>query len=147
MRVYSLIVALLAAMAAAGCDEKLSSVAGPTPSLQPTFSSIQRDIFEGADSSGRSACVSCHTAGSRTAGGLILDHEVAYDQCVNAPSRAKAGAIRVIPGDPENSYMIHKLEGTPGIAGKRMPLNGPPFLTDGQILIIKRWIAIGAPRN
>ena len=54
------------------------------------------------------------------------------------------GAIRVVPGDPENSYLIHKLEGRPGIVGVRMPQIGPPYLTDGQILVIKRWIELGA---
>jgi hypothetical protein len=149
MRVSYLTVALLAAAAATiACDEKLSSIAGPTPSLQPTFSSIQSEIFEKADSAGRSACVTCHSnTGRNPSGGLNLNHDVAYDQCVNMPSRGKPGAIRVVPGDPESSYMIHKLEGLPGIAGRRMPFNGPPYLTDGQILIIKRWIAIGAPRN
>jgi hypothetical protein len=29
--------------------------------------------------------------------------------------------------------MIHKLEGRAGIVGRRMPFNGPPYLTDGQI--------------
>jgi hypothetical protein len=53
----------------------------------------------------------------------------------------------VIPGDPENSYLVHKVEGRPGIVGVRMPTVGPPYLTDGQILILKRWIANGAPRN
>ena len=28
------------ALAASGCDEKLSSIAGPTPNLTPTFASI-----------------------------------------------------------------------------------------------------------
>ena len=37
-------------------------------------------------------------------------------------------------------------EGLPGIVGVRMPFNGP-YLSDGQILIIKRWIETGAPRN
>jgi hypothetical protein len=54
--------------------------------------------------------------------------------------------MRVKPGDPENSYLIHKMEGRPGISGRRMPWVGPPFLTDGQILVVKRWIEIGAPR-
>ena len=35
----------------------------------------------------------------------------------------------------------------PDIVGQQMPRTGGPFLTDGQVLIIKRWIAIGAPRN
>jgi hypothetical protein len=55
--------------------------------------------------------------------------------------------VRVLPGDPENSYLIHKVEGRPGIVGLRMPRSGPPYLTDGQILVIKRWIEIGAPNN
>jgi hypothetical protein len=78
---------------------------------------------------------------------MNLDHAVAYDQLVNVASRGKPGAIRVIPGDAENSYMIHKIEGLGDIVGRRMPFSGPPYLTDGQITIIKRWIANGAPRN
>jgi hypothetical protein len=78
---------------------------------------------------------------------MNLDHGVAYDSLVNVPVREKPGAIRIIPGDPEGSYLIQKVEGAPGIVGLRMPRNLPPYLTDGQILILKRWIAIGAPRN
>jgi hypothetical protein len=78
---------------------------------------------------------------------MNLNHDVAYAQIVNAPTRSPVGKIRVIPGDPENSYLIHKLEGRDGISGRRMPNNGPPYLTDGQILVIKRWIEIGAPNN
>jgi len=141
MRVHSVILALLAAgVASVGCDERVSSVAGPTPTLEPTFSSIQREILERTDSSG---CVNCHKS-TGVNGGLDLSHDVAYDHCVNA--RSRTGAIRVVPGDPENSYLIHKLEGRPDITGKPMPLNGQR-LTPGQILILKRWIAIGAPRN
>jgi hypothetical protein len=54
--------------------------------------------------------------------------------------------MRVKPGDPGNSYLIHKMEGRSGIVGMKMPFNGPPFLTEGQILVVKRWIEIGAPR-
>ncbi len=135
-------------LATLGCDEKLSNLAGPTPSLEPTFASIQHDIFESADSAGRTACTTCHTStGRNPSGGFNLNHDVAYDQLVNSAVREKAGAIRVIPGDPDNSYLVQKLEGSIAITGRRMPQNGPPYLTDGQILIIRRWIAIGAPRN
>jgi hypothetical protein len=137
---------VIAALSA--CDETLSSLAGPTPTLTPTFSSIQRDIFESSDSAGRTACTQCHSnVGRNPSGGLNLVHDVAYDQLVNVASSRKAGATRVIPFDPDKSYLIQKLEGTPGIAGNRMPNNGPPYLTDGQVLIIRRWIALGAPRN
>jgi hypothetical protein len=137
-----------ACLSGAGCDQKLSSLAGPTPDLEPTFASVQSQIFESTDVAGRQACVNCHTnVGRNPSGGLNLAHAVAYDQIVNVVSGRKPGAIRVIPGDPENSYLVQKLVGSAGIVGVRMPQSGPPFLTDGQILILKRWIALGAPRN
>src|SRR5215467_7197116 len=130
------------------CDEKLSSVAGPTPNLEPTFAAVQRDIFESTDSAGRTACTVCHTStGRNPSGGFNLNHDVAYEQLVNAAVREKPGAIRVVPGNPDASYLVQKVEGASGITGRRMPQNGPPYLTDGQILILRRWIAIGAPRN
>ena len=42
-----------AALMGSGCDERLRDVAGPTPDLQPTLSSIQREIFSKQDSGGR----------------------------------------------------------------------------------------------
>jgi hypothetical protein len=139
---------LLLTTAAAGCDEGLSELAGPTPNLEPTFTSIQRDIFQAPDSAGRVACVSCHrTAAFNFVGQLDLSTPTAYDQLVNVRSTNKPSAIRVIPSDPDNSYLVQKIEGAPGIFGNRMPNNGPPFLTSGQVAIIRRWIEIGAPRN
>lgn len=136
--------ALLAAcVAVAGCDEALKDLTGPTPQLEPTFSAIQRDIFDAADSSGRPACTRCHNPGGAQFNGLNLAAGASYNNLVNTPVRQRPGATRVVPGDPENSYLVHKLEGRPGIAGQRMPIGGP-YLTDGQILVIKRWIALGA---
>ena len=132
-----------------GCDESLSKLAGPSPNLEPTFSAIQANIFEQSDSAGRAACTNCHTsAGGRTpSGGLNLSHDVAYDQLVNVASREKVGVLYVAPGSPDGSYLVQKLEGTAGIVGRQMPFSGPPFLTPGQMAIVRRWIEIGAPRN
>jgi len=137
--------ALLAlSIGSAACDESLTDITGPTPNLVPTFSSIQTEIFNNSDSSGRAACAQCHNAIGRLFNGLDLSPAVAYANLVGVGSRGKPGAIRVIPSDPENSYLIHKLEGRPGIVGVRMPMSGPPYLTDGQILVITRWIELGA---
>lgn len=134
----------LALSGAWGCDESISRVAGPTPDLAPTFSSISTEIFSNPDAAGRRACTSCHTnVGRNPAGGLNLLPDAAYAALVGVPSVTNRGQIRVIPGDPDNSILIRKIEGTPGTLGARMPQNGP-FLTDGQILIIRRWIALGA---
>jgi hypothetical protein len=137
---------MVALLGSVGCDESLSNLAGPTPNLEPTFSSIQQEIFSSGDSSGRPACTNCHNAIGSRFNGLDLSPAVSYNNLVNARSVGRAGAVRVIPSDPENSYLIHKLEGRSTIAGVRMPLGGP-FLETGQIQIIKRWIEIGAPNN
>jgi hypothetical protein len=144
----TLLTASLAALAsAAACDEALSDIAGPTPGLEPTFSSIQQDIFESSDPSGRAACVQCHSRQSGIPTPMSLESAVAYQSLVGVASPLKPGAIRVIPGDPENSYLVHKLEGRGDIVGQRMPRTSGPFLTDGQILIIRTWIARGAQNN
>ncbi len=135
-------------LTSAGCDEKLSSVTGPTPDLAVSFSSIQRTIFNVADSSGRLGCIGCHTdQGRNPLGGLVLLDGRAYDALVGRASTGRPGAIRVIPGDPDNSYLVRKLEGASDINGQRMPRGNGPFLTEGQMLVIRRWIREGAPNN
>jgi hypothetical protein len=138
-----------AALTAVACDEKLSDLTGPTPNLEPTFSSIAQNIFQTTDAAGRVACIQCHTtAGGRVPPqGLSLDAGAAYGNLVNVASREKPALLRVAPGDPENSYLIHKLEGRADIVGMRMPRTAGPFLTEGQIMVIRGWIALGAPNN
>jgi len=53
----------------------------------------------------------------------------------------------VEPGSPERSYLILKLRGDPTISGDRMPQDGPPYLTPGQIEGIAGWIRAGALNN
>lgn len=149
MWVCGVVAAVGVALTATACDEKLSSLTGPTPGLKPEFASIHASIIIASDSSGRQACTSCHTnVGRAPAGRLNLagDAASAYAALVDRPSSFRPGAVLVVPGNPEQSYFIHKLKGV-DITGGRMPLNGPPFLTDGQILVIETWIRNGAPNN
>jgi hypothetical protein len=137
-----------ALVAIIACDEKLSDITGPTPDLVPTFSSIQTHIFMTGDSSGRPACTNCHTTvGRNPSAGLDLGSAATYGQLVGVNSNGKPGAVRVIPADPTNSYLIHKLLGGPAIVGERMPRGGGPFLNEGQMLVIRRWIELGALNN
>jgi hypothetical protein len=147
MRVRLLGLGLAAAVFAgtAACDEDISTLAGPTPNLKPTFSSIQTEIFNTTDSSGRLACITCHNpAGRPFTAGLDLASAGAYARLVGVASVERPSLQRVAPGDPENSYLVHKLEGQPGIVGVRMPRGTGPFLSDGQMRIIRRWIELGA---
>jgi len=136
-------VALSALVFAVACGSDSSTTApSPTTPAGPTFSvQIQQQILN-------PACVPCHTDDGRTpSGGLNLKSGTAYSSLVNVASTGKAGAVRVIPGNPSGSYMIQKLEGAADIVGLRMPRNGPPYLTDAQVQLIRQWIQNGAPNN
>jgi hypothetical protein len=94
------------------------------------------------------ALPSCHSSQTQ-AGALILEPASVYNELVNvsplSTGARQAGLLRVKPGDPDNSFLIRKLEGTldPG-EGAPMPLTGPK-LSDDQIGMIRAWIADGAP--
>jgi hypothetical protein len=102
--------------------------------LEPTFSSIQSNIFT-------PICTVCHTASHPT--GLDLRDGMSYALLVGVPSAQVPSLSRVEPGDPDNSYLIQKLEGTAAV-GVRMPANGPPFLSTDQIAVVRQWITDGA---
>ena len=48
----------------------------------------------------------------------------------------------VLPGDAAGSPLIHRVTGQ---AEPRMPLDGPPFLTEAEIALLSDWIGAGAP--
>jgi len=134
-------VAVVASLAIACGSSNNNTPTTPTPTV--TFSTqIQQQILT-------PACSSCHTDDGRTpAGGLNLRAAAtSHSNLVGVASTGKAGATRVIAGNPSGSYLVQKLEGAADIVGLRMPRNGPPFLTDAQVALIRQWIQIGAPNN
>lgn len=148
MRLLRLFVCVLPLLTLTACDEKLSDLTGPTPNLTPSLASIQKEIFNTQDSTGRLACIQCHTNIGRTpAAGLNLVEGASFASLVGRPSVNSPGQTFVIPGDPDNSYLVKKLEGATGIAGVRMPRGNGPYLTPGQMLVIRRWIKEGAANN
>lgn len=69
-----------------------------------------------------SQCATCHMS-TEDPGGMKLYPSAAYRSIVNAPSKGSS-LLRVRPGDPQSSYLLHKLEGTHldvGGVGVRMP--------------------------
>jgi hypothetical protein len=105
-----------------------------------TFVQIQSEIFTPT-----CAKAGCHAA-SAASGGLVLEAGRSHGEPVGR-SATESGLDRVEPGDPERSYLILKLRGDPSITGQRMPLDGPPYLTPGQIDGIAAWIRAGAPND
>jgi Bacterial Ig-like domain len=100
------------------------------------FQSIQSNVFT-------PICSKCHI-GAGAPEGLQLDAAHSYNLLVGVPSVEQPSLLRVKPSDPANSYMLHKIEGAPGIVGGQMPLGETP-LPQATIAAISQWITNGAP--
>ena len=105
---------------------------GPAPSGE--FQQIQDTIFT-------PICTNCH-AGATAPAGLRLDSANSFAMLVNVASTEVSTLMRVSPGDPDNSYLVQKLEGRAAV-GARMPLGSPP-LPQASIDLVRSWIAGGA---
>jgi cysteine-rich repeat protein len=108
---------------------------------QRTFETIQNRIFTPSCS-----LATCH--GPFTQGNLNLQVGAAYASLVGVPAdnlvAHAAGKIRVVPGDPDASFLSEKLHGTlVDGEGTRMPGIGPA-LSDTEIALIDAWIRSGA---
>jgi hypothetical protein len=112
------------------------SADGSAPlALSADFQSLQDNIFT-------PICSVCHVGGGAPQG-LRLDQADAYNLLVGVPSTEVPSIMRVKPGDPDNSYIIQKLEGHAAV-GARMPFGGPYLSTD-TVAFIRQWITNGAP--
>lgn len=84
------------------------------------------------------ATAGCHT-GTAPLMGLKLTEDEFYARTVNQASTEKPQLMRIKPGEPDSSYLVMKITGTPGIIGSRMPFGRDP-LTDEEIAAIVEWI-------
>jgi hypothetical protein len=143
---YGYWAALLLVGCAAGCagngegldqNGKPISTGGTTGGpVTADFQSIQDNVFT-------PICSKCHI-GAGAPVGLQLDAAHSYNLLVGVPSNEQPSLLRVKAGDPDNSYMVHKIEGLAGITGGQMPLGETP-LPQATIDAIRQWITNGAP--
>lgn len=95
----------------------------------------------------RCALSGCHI-GADAQRALDLSEGNAYDGIVGVPA-AEAPLSRIEPSAPNESYLIHKLQGTQasvGGYGQRMPLGGPD-LSSATIDTLRAWVTKGAANN
>jgi len=128
-----------------GCGGGSGGYSSPPPPPPPppppaafgaNFSEIQANVFTPT-----CAVSGCHQ-GAAAPQGLRLDEASSYGLLVGMASTEVGSLQRVEPGDPDNSYLVQKLEGTAAVGG-RMPLNGTP-LPQSTIATIRQWIIDGA---
>lgn len=110
--------------------------------LGPTLNQIQAVVFG-------PVCSGCHTGPTGVvlpAGMDLSDADASYDALVGpggagVPSIQQPTIMRVLPGDPDNSYLVHKLEANGTTV---MPPSG--MLPAATIAEIRQWITDGAQR-
>lgn len=108
------------------------------------FPLIQSRIFYGRGCN----VATCHGANAPRAG-LDLSQQSAYLNLVGVPAAlpGAAGKTRVVAGDADASFLVHKLEGTLGAGeGSRMPLIGPALPAE-ELALVRAWIDAGAPQS
>lgn len=89
-------------------------------------------------------CTGCHVGGGAPLG-LRLDAGNSFALLVNVASAQVPTLLRVKPGDPDNSYLVQKIDGRATVGG-RMPL-GRAALPQASIDLVRSWIAAGAQMN
>ncbi len=130
--------------AAAGGDFHATFTITAPVVLGPTLDQIQAIVFG-------PVCSACHSGptGIALPAGLDLsDADASYDALVGAggvgvPSIQEPTIVRVLPSDPDNSYLIQKMEGS-AATGNVMPPSG--MLPAATIAEIRQWILDGAQR-
>jgi mono/diheme cytochrome c family protein len=105
--------------------------------IEPTLTSIQDNVFT-------PICSGCHTGGGGAlpASMDLTSLSLSFMNLVDVASVQVGTLDRVEPGDPANSYLIRKIEGTAAV-GSRMPPFGNALDQD-TIDAIRQWITDGA---
>ena len=161
-----ILAALLATLASSlwmmvACPNKdaVLGVTGPNQGPKVSLSRDVQPIFS-------ASCATAFCHGAPLAAPMSLQSSDSFASLVGVPSCEAPALKRVEAGNSVVSYLVVKLDGTqPTIlnaggcatcdfgvgsvnnCGGRMPLTGPPYLSDAQIQPIRDWIDQGANNN
>lgn len=107
------------------------------PVVGATLSELQAHVFT-------PICSGCHSGGGISLPSVMdfTSAQASYNSLVGVNSMGVGDLLRVDPGSPESSFLIHKIEGSQ-IVGGRMPLRGTR-LSDQLVQSFRQWIALGA---
>jgi len=130
---------------AAGNTTTSAAVQVTVSNVAVNFSDLYTAIIA---STGAAHCANCHTGGGASLPSSMNFSSAAnaYAALVGVTSLEATTLQRVKAGDPNNSYLINKLEGTNLNGTARMPFGGP-YLDQPTINMVRAWIAQGALNN
>jgi uncharacterized membrane protein len=130
------------------CGAPVSKAIGAAPTTAD-WASIYA-VFSGT-------CLGCHSSASAAAGGNFAMGD-AGDACGSyakvvtkaavSPMCMGAGRVLIVPGQPDNSLLVQKVEGKQQ-CGASMPLGAPmPLAATNPDLVqkLREWITAGAPK-
>jgi hypothetical protein len=124
------------------------------PGLQPSYASIDRDLFQVSCGIAGNQAFNCHsTAGAASSSFLDLSGDP-YPRLVGRTAVNPLGDLKnlvlVKPGDPAGSFLIQKLRLTSAFdphLGSGMPANAPGSICASSVDAVAQWIQSGAVRN
>lgn len=118
-----------------------------TCNIQPTLSDLEAKYFA-------FSCIfgGCHESSAQE-GSLNLEAEDLHAELVNVPAADEKagprGKLRVVPGDPDASFLVQKLEGKQARDEGNMMPDGTdePIDPECRIKMVRQWILDGALDN
>lgn len=153
-----LAIAALALAACAGNGEGLDQNGNPIGSSSSSSSGSSSGSGSGSSSGATVAfetiqdqvftpiCSVCHQ-GAGAPEGMQLSAGQAYAMIVGVPSQEVPTLDRILPDNPDESYLVQKIMGTAAV-GAQMPDGCPitqPCLDAATIDLIRQWVSEGAP--
>ena len=81
-------------------------------------------------------CVKCHRDDGQMGAAPEGYRLNSYAETLSAVDR-----VRIVPGQPAASELLRRIRGQ---ARPRMPLDGPPYLDETEVMLIEAWIREGA---
>ena len=147
-RAFSALIAIVVAGGCSAIDPSVGALrsndAGADAGKPVSFARDIRPLMNrAADDPTGHGCRACHYSTEASHHGL----DVAKLDLATLGALRKGGVTSaltiVVPGDPDRSAIVQKLEGTYFLS-TRMPRNGPPYWSQSDIELVRRWIAQGA---
>jgi hypothetical protein len=129
----------------------MDSSAGEGPVTTPAAPKLSTDVLPITKM--RCALAGCHDPIKHEHSMDLSTAATVYAGWVNKPTadhcRNNIAVTRVVPGKPENSFVVTLIEAPPGRCAevRRMPPAPMPQLPQAEVQVIREWVAAGAKND